>query len=198
MRIVTIKTDPKIIEVWKREVGKACPDATVEVIDEPKSVNDVLKKLESFKDDVLYTLPVHVLHDCSFLSMLKGKSFIGFKPVGSPSMTMSFFAATNEALNKILEYGQTYVFDNKVNVDVNMSNLILNALGQDAMILLDDNSIINVLAPECKGRGSVATLCGSPEIIRLTAEAQLNTYDVVSQIMDTVSQEKKQVEYRDK
>lgn len=63
-------------------------------------------------------------------------------------------------------------------------------------VILDDNQYIHTLAQDCKGRGTIATMCGGPDILNIVAEAKLSTYDTVAQVMDTASQEQKQVEYR--
>lgn len=104
MTVVTLGTEDRIMSIWRREVNKAMPDAKIEVVKEqPKDIGALFEILAGLNDDVLYTLPVHVVHDANFTSLLGERDFIGFKPKGSTSMSINFFAATNNGLKKILD-----------------------------------------------------------------------------------------------
>lgn len=200
MTIATIKTDEKIMRVWRRAIKRALPHAKIEVMEsEPQDVLQLLKELEAMNDDVLYTLPVHVIHSGDFLQQLEERDFIAFKETGKPNMTTNFFAVTNAGLKKIIEFGNSrYEYDSKIDVDMNLSNLVLNALGERVEFKVDNNAFIHTLDETCKGRGMIATMCGSAVIMQIVNSAKLNMYDIIPQLMETKAQTERKVEYRDK
>lgn len=205
MTIVTIKTDQRIIDIWEREAKKACPDANIKVLDKtPSDIIDLVNTLIQCDDDVLYTLPVHIIHSTDFTNMLHAKDleqrdFVCFKQQGSPSIMINFFAATQFGLKKISEMAKgRFTPDTTINMDINISNLILNALGDKVEIINDNNTLVKSLSANCKEIGQIVTYCGSGEIMNIISEAKLNTFDVVSHIMNTLTQPNKNVEYRNK
>lgn len=60
-----------------------------------------------------------------------------------------------------------------------MHNLVLNALGTRARVIVDDSTVIKPLKADMRGRGIIATHCGTPEIIDYTRRCKLNVADVV-------------------
>lgn len=198
MTVVTTETDDKILSIWKMEMFNAFPEAKLEVMkDEPNSIGDLFNKLEQFNDDILYTLPVHIVHSTGFIDKLKEMDFIGFKQDNSPAMTSAFFAVTHEGILKIIDmYNNKFKVDRSLTLDMNISNLVLNALGDKVEVIYDNNILLKSLDRDLKGKGEIATFCGPNVVMQVITEAKLNIYDTVSHIMSTVASDYKQVQYR--
>lgn len=205
MTIITINSDERIIDVWKRQALNTCPDANIKVLEQsPEHIIQLFDMLVDINDDVLYTLPVHLIHSTKFTDMLSAdgpdhREFICFKQAGSPSMLINFFACTNNALKKIGELAKNrFKPDPNIQMGINVSNLVLNALGDTVEIINDNNQLVKSLPVSCNEVGQIATDCGSGEIMNMIAESKLAPADVVSHIMETLVKPNKNVEYRNK
>lgn len=199
MKIATIRTNNEIINAWREQVKKVAPSETETVLlDELKNAQSFIDTLISLEDDVVYTLPVHTVHSLGFIESLKDHDFVGFKQSGNPQVGVDFFAATNTGLRKIRDYMKNqYQWDDKSSVDANMNNIILGALGEKAMIVLDNQKFIVERGFSTKGAGQLATNCGGSDILRMVDQAKLRVQDVIPQLMETVSSAPKKVEYRE-
>lgn len=102
-------------------------------------------------------------------------------------MDMSIFAATRAGLQTIVaayQTGMMAVDDSNSNPDHNMHNLVLNALGQRARVIIDDGTLIKHLDVDMRGSGIIATHCGSDAIIQYTRRCKLDLNDIVVRTME--------------
>lgn len=199
MTVVTIKSNERIMNVWRESVKRVLPNARIlEVDSEPKDVLELFQILESCKDDVLYTLPVHVIHNVDFLASLQTMDFIGFKQSGRSCMALSFFAATNKGVSAIIKFGdKRFDYDNNIDVESNVSNLVLNSLGDKVEMRTDNNTLVHTITINANQHGMIATMCGSNDIMEVLAQSRLNAFDVIPQLMETSMNDTKAVEYRE-
>lgn len=195
MKIYTSKTS----DALQCAIKKAIPD--IEFLEREQTMPDKLFKImaDAQSDSAYFIDPFTLLTPEGFEAISKfeqdeTKDFMCLRKAGDPFISMVFFGGKSEALNILASEARAFIGDQSIPFAANLSNLILETLGNRVQIYKETQQLTPIVTPASNKTGIVVAFANE-QINSLIGNAKLNAYDVYENEILNYINGRKEVSY---
>lgn len=193
MKIYTSKTS----DALQCTIKKAIPD--IEFLEREQTMPDKLFQIMSKNDTAYFIDPFALLTPEGFEVISKfeqdeTKDFMCLRKAGDPFISMVFFGGKSEALNILASEARAFIGDQSIPFAANLSNLILETLGNSVQIFKETQQSTPIVTPASNKTGIVVAFANE-QINSLIGNAKLNAYDVYENEILNYINGRKEVSY---
>lgn len=193
MKIYTSKTS----DALQCTIKKAIPD--IEFLEREQTMPDKLFQLMSENDTAYFMDSFALLTDAGLEAISKfeedsTKTFLAIRKHGDPFLSMVFFGGKKSALEILTRKAKSFMGDQSIPFQANLSNLILESLGNRVKIYKETPQSTPIVDPQSQKSGLVVAFANE-KIHMLIANAKLNAFDIYeNQILNYING-RKEVSY---
>lgn len=178
-------------------VKKTIPD--IEFLEREESMPDKLFQIMSKNDTAYFIDPFTLLTPEGFEAISKfeqdeTKDFMCLRKAGDPFISMVLFGGKSEALNILASEAKAFIGDQSIPFAANLSNLILETLGNRVQIYKETQQLTPIVTPASNKTGIVVAFAND-QINSLIGNAKLNAYDVYENEILNYINGRKEVSY---